>query len=208
MFKRLPKASVSEGLRGELGIDKNINESTIDKYLNWENSVYYDLRMLIDDAVYENIGGDSYLSGFIKGFEVIPYPFIGPLLNMPPEVGSGYAEKSLFKLDKNGDFIPVYKESLDILEYFFPRDKNIFIMCGGGGYAGMLRSMLIKLNYNAERIYNVGGYWNYKGSQNVIVKRKENDNIRYDFWKVPYHNIDFDSLNLIDNCVVNSKNSD
>ena len=35
------------------------------------DSVYRDMRMLKDDADYAAIGGDSYLSGYVKGFE--PY---------------------------------------------------------------------------------------------------------------------------------------
>ena len=59
--KSLPLPEVSEGMRGQLGIDKNINEATIDKYLGRSDSVYRDMRMLKDDANYEAIGGDSYL---------------------------------------------------------------------------------------------------------------------------------------------------
>ena len=73
-LETLPKPEVSSGERGMLGIDKNINEETIDKYLNRSDSVYRDMRMLKDDGDYESIGGDSYLSGFVKGFEVVPYP--------------------------------------------------------------------------------------------------------------------------------------
>ena len=65
----LPKPQVSEGERGQLGIDKNINESNIDDYLGRSDSVYRDMRMLIDPADYEAIGGDSYLSGFVEGFD-------------------------------------------------------------------------------------------------------------------------------------------
>ena len=63
----LPKPEISEGLRGEFGIDKNINEKNIDEYLNRPDSVYRDMRMLKDPGNYEAIGGDSYLSGFVKG---------------------------------------------------------------------------------------------------------------------------------------------
>ena len=72
----LPKPEISEGERGELGIDKNINENNIDKYLGRSDSVYFDMRMLEDPANYSAIGGDSYLSGFVRGFEVIPLPFL------------------------------------------------------------------------------------------------------------------------------------
>ena len=69
----LPLPEVSEGQRGELGIDKNINESNIDKYLGRSDSVYRDMRMLEDPANYEAIEGDRYLSGLVEGFEVVPY---------------------------------------------------------------------------------------------------------------------------------------
>ena len=44
-LKELPKPEVTGGTRGELGIDKNINEATIDEYLNRHDSVYRDMRM-------------------------------------------------------------------------------------------------------------------------------------------------------------------
>ena len=65
----LPTPELSEGIRGsQFGIDKNINEATIDDYLNRPDSVYRDMRMLKDPGNYEAIGGDSYLSGFVRGF--------------------------------------------------------------------------------------------------------------------------------------------
>ena len=44
----LPEPELSAGERGELGIDKNINESTIDQYLGRPDAVYRDVRMLED----------------------------------------------------------------------------------------------------------------------------------------------------------------
>ena len=44
------------------------------------------------------------------------------------------------------------------------------------------------------KIYNVGGYWYYEGENNIKVK---NENETYDFWKIPYHNIDFETLNKV-----------
>ena len=71
-------------------------------------------------------------------------------------------------------------------------------MCGGGGYAGMTKTMLVSLGWDEKKIYNVGGYWYYNGKNNIIVKRVNNDNtVSYDFWKVPYHNIDFDELHEV-----------
>jgi len=192
--KNLPKPVLSEGLRGELGIDKNINEDTIDEYLNRSDSVYYDMRMLIDTAHYENIGGDSYLSGFIKGFEILPYPYLAPTRGLPEEVGDPYTGKTLFSL-KDDKYIANYKESMDILEYFFPKDKYIFLMCGGGGYAGMTKNLLVSLGWDKDKIYDIGGYWYYKGKNKVEVKNDKYNS--YDFWKLNYHNIDFDNLHEV-----------
>jgi len=42
--KELPKPEVTDGVRGEqFGIDKNINEATIDEYLNREDTIYMDM---------------------------------------------------------------------------------------------------------------------------------------------------------------------
>lgn len=195
----LPKPELSEGIRGEqFGIDKNINEGSIDNYLNRSDSVYRDMRMLKDPGNYEAIGGDSYLSGFVKGFEVVPYPLIVNVNGLPEEVGNTYTGNTLFIQDEDGDYKANYKESLDILEYYFPKDKNIFLMCGGGGYAGMMKNMLVDLGWDANKIYNVGGYWYYNGNNNVIVKNENYKDVSYDFWKVTYHDIDFDNLHEVE----------
>lgn len=192
----LPKPELSSGQRRTLGIDKNINEKTIDKYLDRKDSVYYDVRMLKDEADWEKIGGDSYLSGFVKGFEVLPYPYlVDDSINKDLEkiVGEGYTGKSLFT-NNNGNYKSNYKESLEILEYFFPKNKNIFLMCGGGGYAGQTKKLLVSLGWDENKIYDVGGYWYYSGKNNIKVKVKRNKKDTYDFWKVTYHNIDFTTL--------------
>ena len=192
----LPKPELSEGLRGTFGIDKNINETTIDNYLNRSDSVYRDMRMLKDPGNYEAIGGDSYLSGFVKGFEVVPYPYIVNVTGLPEEVGKTYEGKTLFTL-KDGKYIANYNESLSILEYLFPKDKNIFLMCGAGGYAGSTKEMLVALGWDENKIYNIGGYWYYNGNNNVEVKRTTNNKTYYDFYKINYHNIDFTNLTKV-----------
>ena len=195
----LPKPEITGGARGKLGIDKNINELTIDKYLNRNDSVYIDLRMLQDEANYEAIGGDSYLSGYIKGFEIVSLPYIINVSGLPKEVGNTYNGKTLFSYDENNNIVSNYEESMDILKYFFPKDKNIFLMCGGGGYAGMMKNILIELGWNKDKIYNVGGFWYYEGNNKVVIKRQYNNNYVYDFWKIPYHNIDFSLLHEVSN---------
>ena len=190
----LPKPELSEGERGQLGIDKNINEGTIDQYLGRSDSVYRDMRMLKDPGNYEAIGGDSYLSGFVEGFEVVPLPYIVNVTGLPAAVGNTYTGPTLFTEEK-GSYKANYKESYDIIKALFPKDKNIFLMCGGGGYAGMMKSLLVALGWDADKIYDVGGYWFYNGEHDVkVIRTDENGKNKYDFYKVPYHNIDFDSL--------------
>ncbi len=190
----LPKPELSEGQRGELGIDKNINEENIDAYLGRSDSVYYDMRMLIDPANYSAIGGDSYLSGYVRGFEVAPYPLLTNVEGLPEAVGKSYTGETLFT-KKDGKFTANYKESEQIIKDLFPKDKNIFLMCGGGGYAGMTKDMLVNMGWDKDKIYVVGGYWYYNGKNNVEVKQKdENGKNYYAFWKIPYHAIDFSKL--------------
>ena len=190
----LPKPEITGGERGQLEIDKNINEQTIDKYLGREDSVYRDMRMLVDPGNYEAIGGDSYLSGTIKGFEVVPYPLLTEVKGLPEAVGDSYKGRTLFTENEDGTYKANYKESLEFLEYYFPKDKNIFLMCGGGGYAGMTKKLLVSLGWDENKIYNIGGYWYYNGKNNINLKKTINGKTTYDFWKVNYHDIDFDNL--------------
>ena len=199
----LPKQEKSEGLRGVYDIDKNVNEKTIDNYLGRSDTVYRDVRMLLDSATWENKGGERELTGFVEGFEVIPYAY---LTEFPQEyidqkadenVSGLYKGKTLFSLDSNGNYIANYKESMDVLEYLFPKNKNIFIMCGAGGYANFTKQMLISLGWDKDKIYNVGGYWNYEGNHSISTINNYDSEIKYDFWKVNYHNIDFDNLTEI-----------
>ncbi len=201
-LSNLPVPELSEGLRGQqFGIDKNINEETIDKYLGRDDTVYRDMRMLKDPGNYEAIGGDSYLSGFVKGFETVPYPYIVNVSNLPAEVGNTYTGRTLFTADKDGNLTASYEESLQILEDLFPKDKNIFLMCGGAGYAGDMKKLLVKLGWDANKIYNVGGYWYYEGDNAVIVKTTRDGETVYDFWKVPYHDIDFTTLHEVEKII-------
>lgn len=199
--KALPKPEIDSGMRGELGIDKNINESTIDQYLNRDDAVYRDMRMLKDTANYEAIGGDSYLSGYVEGFEVVPYPYICNPVGLPEEVGSGYVGVALFTQNEDGTYTSNFKESKEIIHKLFPTDKIIFLMCGGGGYAGMTKKLLVYLGYNPDNIYNVGGYWYYEGEHKVEVKKTKGNETYYDFGLVNYLNIDFGLSNPINGYV-------
>lgn len=193
----LPLPEDMSGIRGEMfHIDKNINEETIDNYLNRDDCAYFDMRMLDDPANYEAIGGDSRLSGLLNGFEIVPYPYLCDGLNLPEDVLPGYEGRTLFHKEDDGTYSANYAESDEILSAIFPKDKAIILMCGGGGYAGMTKEFLIAKGYDANKIYNAGGFWYYKG-ENAKQILKEDGN--FDLSEVNYQIIDFDTLTLIQN---------
>ena len=197
LLKPLPAQEKSEGLRGTYNIDKNVNDETIDNYLNRPDTVYRDMRMLEDTATWENKGGTRELTGFIKGFEVIPYAY---LTEFPEEyveqkksenITGLYSGKTLFKI-VDGKYVANYEESMDILESIFPKDKYIIVMCGAGGYANFTKQLLVSLGWDESKIYNIGGYGNYKGENKVSTKIEGTN--KYDYSKVAYHDIDFSKL--------------
>ena len=123
------------------------------------------------------------------------FPYIVNVTGLPEAVGGTYAGPTLFRQHSDGSYTANYAESMDIIEGLFPKDKVIFLMCGGGGYSGMMKNMLVKLGWDENKIYDVGGYWFYEGDNAVQVKRVlDNGEVVYDFYKVPYHEIEFEGL--------------
>ena len=119
------------------------------------------------------------------------------MTGLPEAVGSTYTGETLFTYE-NGIYNANYMESKDIIAELFPKDKVIFLMCGGGGYSGMMKKMLVDLGWDESKIYDVGGYWYYDGENRVKVKRELLDGgVVYDFYKVPYHEIDLSKYERI-----------
>ena len=191
----LPAAEPDES--SQFGVDKNINIGTIDQYLDRDDVVYRDVRMLFDPADYAAIGGDANLSATIRGFKIVPYPYLATLSELP--VANAYAGETLFSLTWNEDGSiasaePNYKESMQVLEDLFPKDKPIFLMCGGGGYAGMTKSLLVFLGWNADLLYNIGGNWGYTGDnalELIVYPEDANEDEIYATWRADYATIDF-----------------
>ena len=184
----------------QFGVDKNINMTTIDSYLGREDVAYRDVRMLFDPADYASIGGDADLSKTITGFKVVPYPYLGTLGSLP--VANAYEGDTLFTVEWNPDgtiasVTENYKESMMILQELFPKDTAIFLMCGGGGYAGMTKTLLIYLGWDENLLYNIGGNWEYTGDNalELIVYSEDagDDNINAT-WRADYAYIDFSRL--------------
>ena len=185
------------------GVDKNINMETIDNYLGREDVEYIDVRMLFDPADFAAIGGEADLTRTIQGFRVVPYPFIATLTQLP--VSGAYDGPCLYTLawDESGDIAsasPNFIEAELILSELFPKDKAIFFMCGGGGYSGMMKSLLIYLGCDENLLYNIGGNWTYTGKNTlelmVYPEDADGDKI-YATWRADYAYIDFSRLHRI-----------
>lgn len=199
--KTLPAAQPD--LDSQFGVDKNINIETIDEWLDRNDAVYRDMRMLFDPADYGAIGGDADLSRTIEGFKVVPFPYVASLSVLPVE--GAYDGECLFSVewDEDGTIASAkanYEESMLALEELFPKDKAIFLMCGGGGYSGMMRSLLIYLGWDEEKLYNIGANWSYNGNRSlelIVYPENADDEKIYATWRADYAYIDFSRLNKI-----------
>lgn len=192
----LPPASVDP--HSDFGIDSNINIETIDEWLGRDDVAYRDVRMLFDPADYASIGGNSDLTATVDGFKVVPFPFVATLPPLP--VAGAYEGPVAWTVEwaEDGSIVsalPAYRESESLLRDLFPEDKAIFLMCGAGGYAGQMRQLLIHLGWDAERVYNVGGFWSYAGKRRVELIEPSSgvgDDRLCCMWRVEVAPIDFE----------------
>lgn len=194
----LPKPEAASGERGAMGVDAHVNEQTIDSYLNMPNTCYVDVRMPDDPADWEAIGGDSRISGIVDGFEVVPFPYLAPVGELPDAVGKGYDGPTLFVADGEGGYSAAYNESMSVLCDLFPPDEDIILMCGAGGYAGKTKQLLVSLGWREDHIWVAGGWWYYEGSHGVDVAHDNGHGQRtWDFHKLSVRDIDFDVLHPV-----------
>lgn len=197
----LPAPEIDAG--SPFGVDKNINMATIDRYLDRDDVAYRDVRMLFDPADYGAIGGEADLTRTIQGFTVVPFPYMATLTALP--VPGAYEGACLYTVEWNADgsvsaASPNYAESAMIIEELFPRDMAIFLMCGGGGYAGMMQQLLLHLGYDSALLYNVGGNWTYTGERRqelVVYPEDAAGDLIYATWRADYAFIDFARLHPI-----------
>lgn len=200
-FKELPLPSADPN--SQFGVDANINMSSIDDWLGRDDVVYRDVRMLFDPADYGSIGGEADLTRTIKGFTIVPYPYIATLSKLPVE--GAYEGNCLFSLtwDDIGSIVSAtanYEESMTFLKEMFPEDKAVFIMCGGGGYSGMTKALLIFLGWDEKLLYNIGANWTYEGENKLELieysEDAEGNNI-YATWRADYAYLDFSKLHPV-----------
>lgn len=199
-IKKLPPADPDSD--NDYGVDRLINIETIDEWLDRDDVAYRDVRMPFDPADFAAIGGTPDLTATIEGFTVVPLPLLATLPPLP--VSGAYKGPTAWKAEwaDEGDIVsadPVYWESEQLLEDLFPKDKAIFIMCGAGAYASLAKKLLVHLGWDADRIYNVGGFWSYVGSRKIdtIVPSEDSLDGRLCFmWRAEVASIDFMRMHL------------
>lgn len=127
----------------------SINAGNLREYLGREDVFYIDTR-----------DHGDYMKKHIRNFEVVP--FFGLIFN-----ANAHTDETLPQLygGTPKEPIPVYKESDEILEALFPKNKVIFLMCQSGGRVGMLMNILNARGWDMSKIYNIGGMAQYSGPE-------------------------------------------
>ena len=208
--KSVPQASdgAFDSVNQSFGVDKNVNINTIDEYLNLDNVAYRDMRLLVDSQGYDGLSPTSsgMLTATIEGFRISPLPYIANLWEgmLPPPVLQNPIDNNytpLFNItwDSDGSIESIsenYEESMYVLEEIFPKDKLIFLMCGGGGYAWMTKQILVKLGYDSTKVYNIGGFWAYTGNHKVelVSYYDKNNNGAYEGEFYSFYNGNYMSI--------------
>ncbi|WP_428770721.1 rhodanese-like domain-containing protein [Treponema sp. HNW] len=127
----------------------SINASNLFEYFGRDDVLYIDVRDFGD-----------YQKKHLRNFECIPYfAFI-----FNADAGKD-AKKTQLYGGTVSEPVSVYKESDDMLNVLFPKDKTLFIMCQGGGRVAQLMTILEKKGYDMSKIYNVGGMGQFTASE-------------------------------------------
>ena len=187
---------------GPFGVDLNINMDTIDDWLERPDVAYRDMRLLFDPADFESIGGISPLTQTLPGYRITPLPHIANLTGMMPPIDGVYDGERLFEIEwsEEGKVLTCksnFKESELILSELFPKDRAIFLMCGGAGYSMLTRALLTYMGWDENLIYSTGGNWYYEGDKSIeliIAPENADDDSIYALWRANYAIIDFDRL--------------
>lgn len=127
----------------------SINASNLFEYFGRDDVLYIDVRDFGD-----------YQKKHLRNFECIPY--FAYIFNA--DAGKDAKKPQLYG-GTVADPVSVYKESDDMLNVLFPKNKTLFIMCQGGGRVAQLMTILAKKGYDMSKIYNVGGMGQFTASE-------------------------------------------
>lgn len=126
-----------------------VNSSNLIDYMNRDDVLYIDTRDFED-----------YVKKHFRNFEAVP--FFAYVFN-----AEAHTNTDLIQLygGTPADPVPVYEESDKILEYLFPKDKTLFIMCQSGGRVKMLMEIMEARGWDMTKVYNIGGMAQYTGAE-------------------------------------------
>lgn len=135
--------SESADSRPEITGEESITMENIDEYLD-ADARFVDLRDF----------RDMFNSGYIQGFEVVPF--------------FQYLDRRALVRNDGWNFSADDVVSESILENIFGenKDRPILVMCAAGGRAGYVKEALEHIGY--ANVYNVGGMRNYTGDYQVL----------------------------------------
>ncbi len=124
-------------------LPEEVTMENLDEYLDRPDVQYVDVRNF----------DDKLNSGYIEGFEMIPF--------------FDYLEYENILVRTDGwNFEAASLKNESALKGLFNEDKAIFIMCGSGTRAAFVLAALEAAGY--ENVYNVGGIADYDGEYMVL----------------------------------------
>lgn len=150
--------------------DSSINTKNIDNFMFRDDVIYVDLRF------YSWVIKDGYIAGFsfFSFYEFIATKegttsdgetLVNRLFKMKNERGM---------LGEVGNFEPNYVESEQMLNDLFPKNKYIFAISQSGQESRYFLNLLIQYNYDASKLYNIGGFKIGTGFENKAYINIEN----------------------------------
>ena len=149
-------------------IDSGVTTKNINNYLFREDTIYVDLRP------YSWILRDGHIAGF--GF----YPFYD-LIAHRQEEDRLFSMDVVYNEDGSkilggavGSFSANYEESAMVINKLFPKDKYIFAISQSGLECCYFLNLLIQLDYDPAKLYNVGGFSISTGFENTAYIDIEN----------------------------------
>ncbi len=119
------------------------------EYMNRPDAFYIDTRDFED-----------YMKKHLRNFEAVP--FFALVFNADAHIDD---TKPQLYGGTPKEPVPVYKESDEILEALFPKDKILFLMCQSGGRVGMLMDIMSARGWDMSKVYNIGGMAQYAGPE-------------------------------------------
>lgn len=187
-YENIPDKIVVSGTSAS---DSSVKTTNIDNYLFREDSIYVDLRP------YSWVAKDGHIAGFSF------FPFYDFIADRSEEDrlflfrNTKKDDGTLILGGEPGSYTANYEESEQIINIFFPKDKYIFVISQSGLESTYFLNLLIQLGYNPEKLYNVGGFANGTGFDNIAYVNVENakylvkgngilegqDNITFNFYK-------------------------